>query len=128
MLIKRTNFLNPFNFDFFDNFNEGEVWKPSVDVKDEEKKIIVEVELPGLDKKDVKVSVDKGVLKIEGERKIKKESDYQIVERHYGSFLRSFSLPEYLNGNEIEASFNKGVLIINIPKGPKKIPKQIQIN
>ena len=103
---------------------------PAVDVVEKDKEFEVTVELPGLDEKDVEVKVTNGNLTIKGEKKEEKEErekDYYLSERRYGSFVRSFPVPEGVNADKIEASFTKGVLTIRLPKtaeaqAEKKIP------
>jgi HSP20 family protein len=103
---------------------------PAVDVTEKDKEFEVTAELPGLDEKDVEVKLTNGNLTIKGEKKEEKEErekDYYLSERRYGSFVRSFPLPEGVNADKIEASFAKGVLTIKLPKtaeaqAEKKIP------
>ncbi len=103
---------------------------PAVDVTEKDKEFEVTAELPGLDEKDVEVKLANGNLTIKGEKKEEKEErkkDYYVSERRYGSFVRSFPLPEGVNPDKIEASFAKGVLTIKLPKtaeaqAEKKIP------
>jgi len=127
--------------DLFDNFFTPDVfgkpvsfdnqnWLPNTDVVEENDKYLVKVELPGLDKKDVDIKVEDNILSISGERKEEKEEKdtrYHRVERRYGSFVRSFRLPETVNQNAIEASFKNGVLTVQIPKSEKAIPKAIEV-
>ena len=114
-----------------DFFHDGS-WNiaPAVDVSEKDKEFEVTAELPGLDEKDVEVKLANGNLTIKGEKKEEKEErekDYYFSERRYGSFVRSFPLPEGVNADKIEASFAKGVLTIKLPKtaeaqAEKKIP------
>jgi HSP20 family protein len=112
-----------------DGFTRERLWRPPVDVKENDKEIVVDVELPGVDSKDVKLTVDKGKLTIEGEKKLEKkeEGDYYRAERYYGAFVRSFSLPTSADSEKISASYEKGVLKIIIPKKKEAVPKQIEI-
>ena len=104
---------------------------PEVDVHENDKEIVFEAELPGVDEKDVNVTLREGVLSLKGEKKSKREAqkdNYHLVERSYGSFERSFRLPEGIDDNQVKASFDKGVLRVMIPKKAeaasveKKIP------
>ncbi len=127
--------------DLFDNFFSPDVvgkpvsfdnqnWLPNTDVVEEKDKYLVKVELPGLDKKDVDIKVEDNILSISGERKEEKEEKdarYHRIERRYGSFVRSFRLPETVNQNAIEASFKNGVLTVQLPKSEKAIPKAIEV-
>jgi HSP20 family protein len=92
---------------------------PAVDVVEKEKAYEISVELPGMDEKDIQVTVANGVLTIKGEKKEEKEEkqkDYYVSERHYGSFARSFRIPEDADAGKIEARFQKGVLAVSLPK------------
>jgi HSP20 family protein len=104
---------------------------PSIDVRENEKEIVVDAELPGMNENDVQVVVREGVLSLKGEKKSErdeKKDTYHLVERSYGSFDRSFRLPEGVNEEQIKADFNNGVLHVVVPKRPeaakaeKKIP------
>jgi len=88
------------------------------------------VELPGLDEKDVQVSIADGVLTVSGEKKFEteeKDKNYHFVERGYGSFSRSLALPDGVNADAIKADLNKGVLKVVIPTPPKAEPKKIEV-
>ena len=96
------------------------VLAPSMDVKETEKAVEIQTELPGVDQKDVDVSYANGILTIKGEKKAEKDetkAGYQVSERSYGSFLRSLSVDD-VNADKIEARFDKGVLKITLPKVP----------
>ncbi|MFQ5704524.1 MAG: Hsp20/alpha crystallin family protein [Gemmatimonadales bacterium] len=110
------------------------VWSPVVDVQETEDGLHVSTELPGIKSQDVKVTVDDGVLTISGEKKreIEKGSNkdgvgYHLVERHYGRFERSFTLPRAVDADKVEARFEDGVLNIDLPKTEQAKPKQIAI-
>ena len=113
----------------FNGFVEEGLWRPLVDVRENTKEIVVDVELPGVDPKDVKITVEKGTLSIEGDKKLEKkeEGDFYRTERYYGAFIRSFSLPTSVDSEKISASYDKGVLKITIPKKKEAVPKQIKI-
>ena len=105
---------------------------PSIDVRENEKEIVVDAELPGMNENDVQVVVREGVLSLKGEKKSErdeKKDTYHLVERSYGSFDRSFRLPEGVNEEQIKADFNNGVLHVVVPKRPEaaKAKKKISI-
>ena len=108
-------------------------WSPVVDIKETETEYLVEAELPGVRREDVKVTLEDRMLTIEGERRqekeVKGEKTYR-VERLYGSFCRSFMLPEYVDENAIRAESKGGILDIHVPKLKieKKTPLQIKVN
>ena len=94
---------------------------PSVDLHENEKLIMIEAELPGIEEKDVDLSVQDGVLMVKGEKKFQKKEDkneYHIMERRYGSFMRSMRLPETADEESITANIDKGVLTITVAKKP----------
>jgi HSP20 family protein len=100
----------------------GATTTPSVDVSETEKEIRISAELPGVDEKDVDVVVSDNVLTIKGEKKAEKEEkkqDYHLVERSYGSFTRSLTLPFNADPAKAKASFAKGILTITVPKPPE---------
>ncbi len=103
---------------------------PSVDVTETDKQIEITAELPGLEEKDVQVNVADNVLTIRGEKKAEKEEKdktYQLVERSYGSFVRSLELPEGVNADAIKASIDKGVLKVTVPKPAPAQVKKIDV-
>jgi HSP20 family protein len=126
---------NPFNelvkFDrTFDDLFGSVSWKPAVDVFEDKEKITVEAEIPGMDPKDVDISIDKNVLIIKGEKVLeeeKKKKDYFRTERSVGSFVRSFTLPSSVDAEKISASYDKGILTVLVPKKPEKVPRRIEI-
>ena len=130
----RQNPFNDFLEPFFGRFNFGDertsTWAPPVDVAEEHDKILVRVEVPGMDDKDLKVHFEDGLLTISGERQFERKDDrnYHRIERSYGSFVRSFTLPRTVDVNKIAASYRNGVLEIEIPKTEESKPRQIQIN
>ncbi len=108
------------------------VMVPDLDVHENDKSMTIEVELPGVDEKDVSVTVNNGYLTIKGEKKTEREEkkeNYYLAERSFGSFERSLRLPDTLDENKIEASFDKGVLKISAPKRPEaqKTERKIEI-
>jgi len=105
-------------------------WTPLVDITEDEKEYIIKAELPEVKKEDVKVSVQDGTVAISGERKFEKEEKgkkYHRVERAYGSFMRSFTLPEGAAGDKVSADFKEGVLTVHLPKSPEAKPKAIDV-
>jgi len=105
---------------------------PAVDVAESEKAYEITVELPGMDEKNIEVKVSNGSLTIKGEKQEEKEEkkkDYYLHERHFGSFERSFALPDGVDSNKIEAAFKKGVLTVTLPKKPEaqKPAKKIEV-
>lgn len=105
-------------------------WSFKVDILETDKSYLVEADLPGMDPKDVKIDLDGNRLTISGAREVKKEENglkYHRLERGYGSFFRSFVLPETADLNSIEAEFKNGVLKVKIDKSVKELPRKIQI-
>lgn len=110
---------------------DGETaWLPRTDVNETDKDVVVDVELPGIDKKDVKVEVKDNTLTISGERKserTEKGENCCVSERHYGKFERSFSLGDHVDSTKIAAAYKNGVLTITLPKTEKALPKEITV-
>jgi len=105
-------------------------WSPSVDIIEDEGEWLVKADLPEVKKEDVKVTVENGVLTITGERKFEKEEKdkkYHRIERSYGNFLRSFTLPDGADGSKVNAEFKDGVLKVHLPKGEKAKPKAVEV-
>ncbi|HEY3197419.1 MAG TPA: Hsp20/alpha crystallin family protein [Nitrospirales bacterium] len=105
-------------------------WAPLVDIVEDEHEYLIKAELPEVKKEEVKVTVQDGVLSLMGERKfVKEEKDkkYHRVERAYGSFVRTFSLPEDADENKVSADFKDGVLQVHLPKSEKARPKNIEV-
>lgn len=97
-------------------------WSPSLDVKESANEVVVTADLPGLDQKDVEVTLKDDLLTIKGERKAEKSEkgeNWQVMERSYGSFQRSIALPFTADASAVQASFDKGVLTIHLPKPPE---------
>jgi HSP20 family protein len=110
-------------------FAEG-FWSPAIDVYDQKDRIVVKAELPGIDKKNVKVSVDGDVLSIRGETKKAqevKEKDYYYSERAYGSFYRTLPLPAAVQKEKVKASYKDGILTIELPKTKEATSKETDI-
>ena len=104
---------------------------PPVDVYEDEHNITLKIEVPGIDEKDIDVSVEKNTLTLHGERKFEKEEkeeNFRRVERQYGSFTRSFTLPSTVDPEQATATYDKGVLKIRLAKKAEAKPKQIKVN
>lgn len=109
---------------------ERGAWSPAVDIYDKKDSLVVKVEIPGADKKDVKLSVEGDVLNIRGEIEKEQETgekDYYCCERTYGSFYRAVSLPVAVQRDKIKASFKNGIVTINLPKTKEAQLKEINI-
>lgn len=104
-------------------------WMPAVDIQEDENAYRITADLPGIDPKDVEVTMENGVLTISGERQQEKtdEHDYRRVERHYGSFVRRFTLPTNADPEGIAAEGKNGTLHINVPKSEKAKPRRIEV-
>ncbi len=125
--------------DVFDEVNRGGIrfevgdFTPRVDVAETDGAITLHAELPGIDKKDVKITVNEGnILTIAGEKKREektedKEKNYMRIERSYGSFARSFTLPDNVSTENINAAFDNGVLTITVPKKEPAKPKELEV-
>ena len=109
----------------------AQVLSPSVDIYEEDGKVVVKAEVPGVDRDDLDVTITDDTLTISGEKKQEskvEKKNYHRVERRYGSFRRSFRLPEGVNGNKAKASFKDGVLEIRIPRAKESKQKKIEIS
>jgi HSP20 family protein len=125
----------------FDRFEQGPRWPalfrfggamtvPELDVRESTDAIVIETELPGVDEKDVTVSLANGVLTIKGEKKQEKEDkgeNYHVTERSFGSFERSIRLPETIDEGKVEAKFDKGVLKVTAAKKPEAVKAERRI-
>jgi HSP20 family protein len=104
---------------------------PAVDVYEDEHQVTLKIEVPGIDEKDIDVRVENNTLTVHGERKIEqeeKEENYRRVERQYGSFTRTFTLPQTVDTENVAATYDKGVLKIALPKKAEAKRKQIKVN
>jgi len=113
---------------FARSFTEG--WSPSIDISETKDTLVIKAELPSLDTKDVNVSISGDLLTIKGEKKKEeeeKDEHHHYMERYYGSFLRSFQLPVNVKTDKIEATFDKGVLKVTLPKTEEAQKKEIEI-
>jgi HSP20 family protein len=105
-------------------------WVPTVDISETDEEYLIKAELPEVKKEDVKVTVEDGVLTLQGERRQEKEEKgkrYHRVERSYGSFVRSFTLPESVDEAKVKAEYKDGVLSLHLPKTEKVKPKAIEV-
>ena len=117
---------------FDDTFaRDGNTFTPAVDIKENENEIRLELELAGMKPEDVEIIAENGVLTVRGEKRSERkegdESRYQVVERTYGTFMRTFQLPQGIDADQIKAEFDNGVLTLHIPKSALPQPKRIEI-
>jgi len=106
-------------------------WAPAVDIYETENELVLKADLPAISEKDLDVRIENNMLTIRGERKFEqevKEENYLRVERTYGSFSRSFSLPNTVNTEAIKAEYKNGVLTVQLPKRAESKPKQVKVN
>ena len=106
-------------------------WAPAVDIYETENELVLKADLPDINEKDLDIRVENNMLTIRGERKFEekvKEDNYLRIERTYGSFSRSFSLPNSVNSEAIKAEYKNGVLTVELPKRAESKPKQVKIN
>ncbi len=124
--------------EMFEDFGESflpERWTerrfvPAIDVSEDENELTITAELPGMDREDLEVTVDNGVLCLRGEKKeeeVSEEADYHRVERRYGQFERRMRLPGYVNADKIQATYEHGVLKLTLPKTEAAKARSIQI-
>ena len=123
---------------FRDSFGEGREetltsagFAPAVDVYEDEHNVTLKIEVPGIDEKDIDVRIENNVLTVHGERRFEKEEkeeNYRRIERQYGSFTRSFTLPNTVDTEKASANYDKGVLKITLAKKAEAKPKQIKVN
>jgi len=105
-------------------------WTPAVDIHEEPKQFVVRADLPGVSPKDIEITAEKGVLALRGSRNFEQKSDdghYSRIERVSGKFVRSFTLPENVATDQINAKFKDGVLELTIPKIAKAEPRRIEV-
>ncbi len=123
---------------FRDSFGEGREealtttsFAPAVDVYEDEHNVTLKIEVPGIEEKDIDVRIENNTLTVHGERKYEKdekEENYRRIERQYGSFTRSFTLPTTVDHEHVIANYDKGVLKIKLAKKAEAKPKQIKVN
>jgi HSP20 family protein len=126
------NRLFSLSFPRFDNREEvmRGAWSPSVDIVEGKEELAIEAELPGMNIEDVDVSIENNILSISGERKFEKKDEndnYHRVERSYGTFTRSFTLPRNVVSDEAQAEFKNGILRITLPKREEAKARKIEI-
>ena len=136
--IFRTNSLQDrVNQLFRDSFaGQGEnsaltTWAPSVDIYETENELVIKADLPDVNEKDLDVRIENNILTVRGERKFDSqvpEDKYLRIERVYGSFSRSFSLPTTVDSESIRANYKNGVLTVELPKRAESKPKQVKVN
>jgi len=105
-------------------------WSPAVDIYETENELVLTAELPGVEEKDVEIKIEDNTLALKGERKFEKETkeeNYHRIERAYGSFFRSFSLPNYIDQDKIAAEYENGLLRIHMPKRAEVKPRKVKI-
>ncbi|HZE27266.1 MAG TPA: Hsp20/alpha crystallin family protein [Terriglobales bacterium] len=123
-----------FNETIFRGHNEDSAittWAPAVDIYETPNELVVKADLPDVDEKDIDIRVENNLLTVHGERKIEKEEkeeNYRRVERQYGSFTRTFTLPTTVDAEKVSANYDKGILKIALPKKAEAKPKQIKVN
>lgn len=139
-ILRRTGSVSRPERDLFDRFFgdfslpsmafEDTEWVPAFDVSETDKELIVRAEVPGMDKKDIKITVSDGILTIEGEKKHEKKEEneqYHRVERRYGTFSRTMRLPDEVDADKVDATYKDGVLNIRLPKSEAVYPRKIEI-
>lgn len=144
LLERREDFFKPFRElqreidrlfeDFFTPVSrrrlEVYTFTPDIDAYETDKEIVIEAEVPGMDRKDITVKVEDNILKISGEKKLereKKDRNYRVYERSYGKFERCLALPDYVDAEKIKAKYENGVLTITIPKREEKKVKVVDV-
>lgn len=124
--------------EFFNEFpfpgsmlDERDHWTPSVDIMEKDGNLILRAELPGLNEKDIELKLEGNTLTLKGERKMEnedKKGTYHRVESFYGSFVRSFRLPETVDADKITADYKNGVLTVTMPQKPEVRPREITVS
>ena len=121
----------------FRDLNDGEEavpapsFAPPVDIYEDAKKVVLKLEVPGIDQKDLDIRVENHTLTVKGERKFEaeeKEQNFHRIERRYGSFFRAFTLPSTVDTESVQATYNAGVLKLELAKKPEAQPRQIKVN
>ena len=131
--LPREPFLRMFD-SFFNADVQGEetrAWMPPVDVQETPDAYLFHAELPGLTKDDINITLENNVLRLSGERKLEKDAkkeNYHRVERTYGTFTRSFTLPTQVDADKVQASFENGILTVAVPKAEQAKPRKIAIS
>jgi len=121
----------------FREMNEGDSpltaanFVPAVDIYEDSNKVVLKIEVPGINEKDLDIRVENNTLTVKGERKFEKdekEENFHRIERRYGSFYRAFTLPSTVDTEHINAKYNAGILTLELSKKPEAQPKQIKVN
>jgi len=134
-LTTQDRFNRLFNRTFSQVFDEEDgklgAWAPPVDIFETDQNVVVKAEVPGIDPRDVEVRVEGNTLFLKGQRKFENETNeenYHRIERAYGSFVRSFSLPSSIDTGKVEANYKDGLLTLTMPKREEAKPRTIKIN
>ena len=104
---------------------------PAVDIYEDSKKVVLKLEVPGIEEKDLDIRVENNTLTVKGERKFEKEEkeeNFHRIERRYGTFYRAFTLPSTVDTEHVQASYQNGILKLELSKKPEAQPKQIKVN
>jgi HSP20 family protein len=121
----------------FREMNEGDSplttasFVPAVDIYEDNKKVVLKLEVPGIDEKDLDIRVENNTLTVKGERKFEKEEkeeNFHRIERRYGSFFRAFTLPSIVDTEHVNANYTAGILKLELSKKPEAQPRQIKVN
>lgn len=124
------DFVNDFPFLSGTPATRGESWTPAVDILEKDGNLVLRAELPGVSEKEIDLKLEGNMLTLKGERKLENEenrNNYHRVERFYGSFSRSFTLPETVDCDKIKAEYKNGVLTVTIPQRPEVMPREIPV-
>ncbi len=111
--------------------NQEHEWTPAVDIREDENRYLIIADVPGVNSKDIEITLEEGVLAIKGERKTEteiSEQGYRRRERTHGTFMRQFTLPDAIDSTNISAAASDGVLEVTIPKQAKPEPRKIPVN
>jgi HSP20 family protein len=125
------DFFSDFPFTSFSQNRSGERWLPSVDIMEKAGNLILRAEVPGVDEKDIDLKLEGNVLTLKGEKKQKLEensNNYHRMESFYGTFSRSFTLPDSVDRDQIKADYKNGILEITIPQKPEVRPREIPVS
>ena len=130
---RELNVMNERSGNLFGGWNRAlstTAWNPAVDIFENDNDIVIKAELPGMEAKDIEVKLENNVLMLKGERRFEKEAkeeNYHRVEREYGAFSRSFSLPAAINGDKVTAEYKDGILKVHLPKKEETKTKPIKV-
>jgi HSP20 family protein len=136
MSLLRNHFSNFFSDPFFPAETAGDeaspkVWHPAVDIFEKDDKLVIKAELPGMDKKDISLDLQNGVLTLRGERKYEnevQEENFYRKEMSRGTFVRTFALPAEVDAEQVTADFKDGILTVEVPAPETRKPKQITVH